>query len=142
MWIWIWIILAVFCLVLELFSGDFFVTCLAVGALVAAGAAGVGLNWLWCLAIFAVCSLLCLLFLRPPLVRWLHKGEDARVSNAEAVIGREGRVSQAIEQDGYGRVAIDGDDWKARSIDGGAIAEGARVRVISMDSIILTVEAI
>ena len=35
---------------------------------------------------------------------------------------------------------IDGDSWKARSVDGAAIAEGATVRVVKMESIIITVE--
>jgi membrane protein implicated in regulation of membrane protease activity len=56
------------------------------------------------------------------------------------MVGKEGRVSEDIIAGGYGRVAIDGDDWKARSIDGSAIAQGARVRVVKMDSIIATVE--
>ena len=56
------------------------------------------------------------------------------------MIGQQGRVSAAIEAGGYGRVAIDGDDWKALSADGGAIAKDVPVRVVKMDSIILTVE--
>jgi len=53
-----------------------------------------------------------------------------------------GRVSEPIEAGGYGRVAIDGDDWKSTSVDGVAIDKGTRVRVVKMDSIILTVEPI
>ena len=44
--------------------------------------------------------------------------------------------------DGYGRVLIDGDDWKACAIDNEAIAKGTKVRVVKMESIIITVEKI
>lgn len=55
-------------------------------------------------------------------------------------MGRIGRVSEAIEQGGYGRVAIDGDDWKAVSADGSYIPLGQNVRVVGRESIIITVE--
>ena len=42
------------------------------------------------------------------------------------------------EQSGY--VKIDGDVWKAVSTDLETIQRGERVRVVKMDSIILTVE--
>ncbi|MBR7066462.1 MAG: NfeD family protein, partial [Prevotella sp.] len=53
-----------------------------------------------------------------------------------------GRVSAAIEAGGYGRVAIDGDDWKAQSADGSQVEKDAWVKVIGRDSIIITVEKI
>ena len=87
-------------------------------------------------------SALSLLLVRPALIRKLHKPHRERLSNAEAMIGQTGRVSEPIEANGYGRVAIDGDDWKARSADGSAIKKGTRVRVIEMESIIITVEPI
>ena len=64
------------------------------------------------------------------------------MSNADAIIGRTGRVSAAIEAGGYGRVAIDGDDWKAQSADGSQVEKDAWVKVIGRDSIIITVEKI
>ena len=55
-------------------------------------------------------------------------------------MGRIGRVSQTIVEGGHGRVAIDGDDWKAVSADGTAIGQDEKVRVVGRESIILTVE--
>lgn len=68
-----------------------------------------------------------------------HPKENEKVSNADAIIGKEGRVSELISGTGYGRVAIDGDDWKAQSQDGMTIPVGSKVRVVSRDSIIITV---
>ena len=138
----IWVIISIVCLILELSSGDFFILCFAIGAAVAAIIAACGLSLTWQIILFAVISILSLLLVRPALIKKLHKPHRERLSNAEAMIGQEGRVSENIEAGGYGRVAIDGDDWKALSADGSAIEKNTRVRVIKMDSIILTVEPI
>lgn len=138
----IWVIISIVCLILELMSGDFFILCFAIGAAIAAIIAGCGLSLTWQIVIFAVVSALSLLLIRPALIKKLHKPHRERLSNAEAVIGQEGRVSEDIPAGGYGRVAIDGDDWKALSSDGNAIGKDTRVRVVKMDSIIITVEPI
>lgn len=135
-----WALVALICLILELTNGDLYILCFAIGA-VCSGVASLFTDSLVAqIVIFAVCSLLSVIFIRPVAVRWLHKGEEDRVSNADALIGRTGRVSQTIEAGSYGRVAIDGDDWKAESADGTAIPEGEKVIVIARDSIILTVK--
>ena len=61
-------------------------------------------------------------------------------SNVDALIGRIGRVTEAIEANGYGRVQIDGDSWKAKTRDGHPVENGMKARVLSIDSIIITVE--
>ena len=84
--------------------------------------------------------MLSLFFVRPAALRYLHKNDDQRVSNADAIIGREGRVVETIEADGFGRVAIDGDVWKAVTEDGSPIEKGQKVTVVSRESIIITVK--
>ena len=137
-----WVIIAVICLILELMNGDFFIMCFAIGGVCSSIAAAVGGNIYVQLAVFAITSVLSLFFVRPAALRYLHKNEDTRVSNADALIGQTGRVSEPIVADGFGRVAIDGDDWKALSIDGQPIEKDARVRVVSRESIIITVERV
>ncbi len=137
-----WALVSFVCLILELMNGDFFIMCFAIGGVCASIAAAFGVGIYGELLVFAICSVLSLFFVRPLALKYLHKGGEERVSNAEAVIGRVGKVSQAIEAGGYGRVAIDGDDWKARSASGEPIAKNAQVKVVSMESIILTVEAV
>lgn len=138
----VWIIISIICLILELSSGDFFILCFAIGAAIAAIIAGCGATPTWQIIVFALISALSLLLVRPKLLKKLHKPNRERPSNAEAMIGQEGRVSETIEAGGYGRVAIDGDDWKALSVDSSAIKKGTRVRVVKMDSIIATVEPV
>ena len=55
------------------------------------------------------------------------------------MVGRRGRVSQTVPVDGFGRVAIDGDDWKAQSADHVALPVGTPVRVVAIESIIISV---
>ena len=136
----LWVLVTVVCLILELTSGDLFILCFSIGALVTAVLSAFGLDFYGQLAVFVVASVLSLLFVRPSLVRRLHGRKKERLSNADALIGRIGRVSEAIEQGGYGRVAIDGDDWKAVSSDGTYVPMGQNVRVVGRESIIITVE--
>ncbi len=133
-----WTTLCVICLILELSSGDFFIMCFAIGALCAAIASTL-VGGIAQIIIFAVASVLCLAFVRPFALRYLHRANNDRASNSDAIIGRTGRVSETIEAQAYGRVAIDGDDWKAQSEDGDQIEKGALVVVKSINSTIITV---
>ena len=136
-----WAVICMLCLILELFSGDFFLMCFAIGALVSAIVSVIGTGFYSQLLIFAVVSLLSVFFVRPFALKYLHRGEG-RLSNAEALIGRVGTVSTTIAEHGYGRVALDGDDWKAAAVNGQEIAKGEKVRIVSMDSIIVNVERV
>jgi membrane protein implicated in regulation of membrane protease activity len=95
----------------------------------------------WQIVVFAVVSLLTFVFLRPVVIRFLDKKSEDVKTNADAVIGRKGVVSERIDSAQHtGRVAIDGDDWKAISEDGSVIEKGAEVKIVKLDSIILTVK--
>ena len=100
----------------------------------------VGLNVYWQIFIFAVFSLLSVLFVRPVALRWLHKNDPNRASNADALIGRTGKVTEAIKAGGNGYVQIDGDMWKAVST--ADIPVGTTVRVVGRESTIITVETL
>ena len=136
----LWALVSFICLILELTNGDFFIMCFAIGGVCAAIASALGVGFYGGLLVFAICSVLSLWLVRPTALKYLHKNADERVSNADALMGRIGRVSETIEAEGYGRVAIDGDDWKAVSANGGRIEKGANVKVVGLDSIIITVE--
>ncbi len=137
----VWAVLAVLGLILELTSGDFFIMCIAIGAAgsaIAAPFSGIYVQ----LAVFVVVTLFSLFRVRPFALRYLHKDDSKRVSNADALIGREGRVTMTIQAKGFGYVAIDGDRWKAVSCNDETIAEGTLVRIISRESTIVMVERV
>lgn len=135
----VWAVLAVLGLILELTSGDFFIMCLAIGAAGAAITAPFA-NLYWQIGVFAVVSLFSLFQVRPFVLRYLHNNEEKRVSNADALLGRKGRVSETIPAGGFGYVAIDGDQWRAVAVNDEEIAEGIRVKIVSRESTIVTVE--
>ncbi len=137
-----WTIIAMICLVVEMSSGDFFVTCFAVGALFSVVAALVDAPFWAQVVVFALFAVLSLRLLRPRLVKLIRRNADRRVSNADALIGRIGEVSETIKAEDYGRVKIDGDDWKAETDDEDDIAVGEKVRVIGRESIIIKVRRI
>ena len=133
--------MAVLGLILELSSGDFFILCFAIGAVGAAVVspfAGIYVQ----LVVFAAVTAFSIFLVRPIALRYLHRGEDRRVSNADALMGQKGTVSEAIKAGGYGRVAIAGDVWKAVAAGPEEIPQGTRVRVVGRESIIITVEKI
>ncbi len=135
-----WIVLAVVCLILELTAGDLFIICFSFGAVAAAIFAAFGLNIYYQLAAFSICTLICVFWVRPIAKRYFHKNEENRVSNADALIGRKGKVVEPVIADGYGRVQIDGDIWKAVTEGKEDIPVGATVTVISRSSTIITVQ--
>ena len=137
-----WAAVAVVCLILELMAGDFFIICFSIGAVFAAITAAVGGGIYLQLLMFAVFTLISLFWFRPFAQRYLHKGEDNRVSNADALLGRQGRVVETVKADGFGRVQIDGDVWKAVTNESADIPEGSNVRVIGRESTIITVESL
>lgn len=139
----IWVIIALICFILEIFTAGFAVACFSIGALFAALASAFGCGIFWQVMVFAIFTFLAFIFVRPFVMKTFFKESKTRETNGAALIGKHGRVSTAIDPSaGKGRVAIDGDDWKAVSADGNPIAEGTEVEVISIDSVIITVKTI
>ena len=64
------------------------------------------------------------------------------MSNADALLERQGRVVETVKANGFGRVQIDGDIWKAVTNESTDIPEGTNVRVIGRESTIITVESL
>ena len=137
----IWLVVAIVLVILEIMTAGFGVICFAIGAVFSALVAGLGGSITWQIVVFAVVSPLTFVFLRPVVIRFLDKKSKDVKTNADAVIGRKGVVSERIDSAQHtGRVAIDGDDWKAISEDGSVIEKGAEVKIVKLDSIILTVK--
>ena len=138
----LWAAIAVICLILELSSGDFFIICFSIGAVFGLLTALLGLNIYGQILVFALFSLLSIFLVRPVALRYLHRGDDNRVSNADALMGRIGSVVETVKANGFGRVKIDGDIWKAVTNEASDIPAGTRVRVVGRESTIITVELV
>lgn len=139
----LWVIIALICFIIEIFTSGFAVACFSIGAVAAAIGAACHCPLIWQIVLFAVFSLIAFVFVRPLILKVFFKADKGQKTNACAMVGKKGKVSADISPEtGYGRVAIDGDDWKAVSIDGSFIPKGTTVEVVSIDSIIITVKTI
>jgi membrane protein implicated in regulation of membrane protease activity len=137
----IWLIAAIVLVIFEICSATFGAICFAIGAGFSALAAGLGANLTWQIVVFAVVSLLTFVFLRPFILKFLDRKSKDVKTNADALVGRKGIVSERIDAAQHtGRVAIDGDDWKAVTEDGTVIEKGVEVEIVKLDSIVLTVK--
>ena len=136
-----WLIAAILLVIFEICSATFGAICFAIGAGFSALAAGLGANFTWQIVIFAAVSLLTFVFLRPFIMKFMDRKSKDVKTNADALIGRRGVVSERIDAKQHtGRVAIDGDDWKAVSEDGSVIEKGTSVEIVKREGIIITVK--
>ncbi|SJN22201.1 Putative activity regulator of membrane protease YbbK [Microbacterium esteraromaticum] len=129
-WAWIgWLVLIALFLVIEMLTLDFTFLMLAFGSVVGLVTDLVGVP-IWAQVIIAaVAAAAFILFLRPPLLHRLRRGEDPTKSNVAALIDLRGIALHDITQV-TGQVKLsNGDTWTARSADGTPIFEGSRVAV-------------
>lgn len=131
---WIaWLVLILLFLVIEMLTLDFTFLMLGIG-----GVAGLAADLLsapiWLQVIIAaVVAVVLVLFLRPPLLRRLRRGEDPTPSNVDALIGLRGRVVSTVSDHG-GQVRLaNGDLWTARSARSIPLEPGTSVLVDRID---------
>lgn len=133
-WAWIgWLVLIAVFLVIEMLTLDFTFLMLALGSVVGLITGLVGLP-LWAqLIIAAAAAALFILFIRPPLLRRLHRSEDPTKSNVDALIGLRGTALADITQI-TGQVKVsNGDTWTARAESGVAIPLGSPVLITAIN---------
>lgn len=137
-----WIIAALVLFIIEIMTSGFAIACLSVGCLLAAVGSAFELSLAWQIGLFALGSFLAFIFIRPLVLKLMNKNANKNniTTNTDNLIGRRAIVSAKIENDGYGRVKIDGDDWKARMEDDGEAEVGEKVTIVSQESVILTVK--
>ncbi|MBN1924832.1 MAG: NfeD family protein [Prolixibacteraceae bacterium] len=137
----IWLIASIVFFILEIFLPSFVVINFGVGALFATIIAGMGGTIQWQVVVFSVTSLASFFLIRPALKKWAYRRSDKVETNMNALVGRKGVVSETIDPDkNTGRILIDGDDWKARSLDGSIIEKNKKVTVTKVDSIVMEVK--
>ena len=137
--IWqIWLAIALALVIIEIITVGFAALCLAIGAVGAAVASCFTDSLVWQITVFAVFTLISFIYVF--MLKFLSRKKDSPKSGVEALIGRTAIVEEDIvAETNSGRVAIDGDRWKAVSEDGNNIMKGEKVVVLKVDSIILTV---
>ncbi len=141
---WIgWIVLILIFFAIEALTLDmtFLMLGFGGGAGLIADVAGAPL-WLQ-VVVAAIVAALFILFLRPPLLLRLRRGEDPTPSNVDALIGLAGVVVATVDGAG-GQVRLaNGDTWTARAAGGAEILPGAPVTVSRIDgatAVVTTIE--
>lgn len=135
----IWIAFAIVLFITEAVTVQLVAIWLAVGALVTAVAAYLGVTLWTQFFIFAAVSAIALLLSRP-FAKTFLKTEHVK-TNLDRVVGEIGVVIEDISGSVVpGRVNALGLDWSAVSADGKPIEKDSTVRVLKLDGVKLVVE--
>jgi membrane protein implicated in regulation of membrane protease activity len=129
----IWLVAAVLLAIGELLTpGMFFLGPVALAAVGAAVAAGIGGGAILQLLVFIAVSLASLAFLRPIARRHIRMPALTRTGTA-ALVGTKALVLQQVDANG-GRVRIGGEEWSARAyFEEQTLEPGARVEVAKIE---------
>lgn len=139
----IWILLGVLFFIIEIFTPAFVAACLGIGFLFGGLASALELSYAIQLIFFSVGTASSFFLVRPFILKIGYQDADKVKTNADSLVGKKGKVIEEINSAaGTGYVAIDGDQWKAVSIDNDIIGNNCQVEILSRDSIILTVKKI
>ncbi|MCI1018048.1 NfeD family protein [Microbacterium sp. C5A9] len=142
-WAWVgWLVLIALFLVIEMLTLDFTFLMLSFGSAIGLVTDFLGVPvWVQVL-IAAAAAALFILFLRPPLIKRLHRGEDPTKSNVDALVDLRGIALQDITQIS-GQVKLsNGDTWTARTAGSVAIPQGSPIAVNAIHGATATVRPV
>lgn len=128
----IWVLLALFLFVLEVFYPFFLFAALGLAASVSA-LFSVFFNTEVQLAAFAVSGLIIFFAIRPFVLRYLYSTKDVK-TNTQAMIGRTGIVIEDIVPHlNKGRVKVGGETWIGVSVDSQMIKKNEKVIIVNIE---------
>lgn len=142
-WAWIgWLVLIAVFLVIEMLSLDFTFLMLAFGSVVGLVTDLLGVPVWVQVIIAAAAAAVFILFLRPPLLKRLHRGEDPTKSNVDALLDLRGvALSEITQISGQVKLA-NGDTWTARTSTPVPIPSGAPIAVSVINGATATVRPV
>lgn len=134
----LWIIAALGFGVLEMKTSSFVTLWFAIGSLVAALVAALGMGINFQLVLFTVVSVALFAASRTIFKGALMRSATTLKTGVEAMVGQEAVVTEALSDPHGGTVRINGELWTARSLSG-PVAEGERVTVEQVEGLKLWV---
>ena len=138
---WIWLVLVLVLLVIELLTVGLTTIWFAAGALIAYGVALLGGSLGVQIFVFLAVSIVLFLLTRPIVIKRLNKSRVK--TNVDSLIGQTARVTEEIDPfRETGAAVLDGKTWTARSKDESVIPAGAKVKVLEVQGVKLIVEEI
>jgi len=135
----IWMILALILIGMEFITVGFMLVFFSFGALIACISAFFTDNLNIQMFVFAISSILSIIFFRPFLKRYLKVDRKATPSAVDAIIGKEAVVIKDISKHNFGQVKVEGAVWTAKSLNEQNINKGVTVFVVSVEGVKLIV---
>lgn len=123
----LWLILAALLGIIELIATTFYLLVLAAAALVAAGAAWLGMELEWQISLFAVIAIVGSVWVRR--IRSIPTKSDAQAEALQNLDQGQIVYVNAWDEAGCATVQYRGADWQARALDGEPRTQGAYVIV-------------
>ena len=134
-----WFIAAAVFFIAEIFIPGFIMASIGLGCLFSFGAASLGMGLAFQFVFFSMGVLLGFMGIKPLLKRF--SAENNVKTNYEGYVGRMAKVIEKIDPESdTGCISLDGDQWKAISLNNETIEAGKRVEIVKQDSIIFTVK--
>lgn len=139
--IWhLWILAAIVFFLLEIFIPSFLMASIGIGCILAFIGSLFNAPTALQIILFIIGTVTGFTGVKPLMVKYAYR-RKALKTNAGGLVGRIGKVIEEInEGKSTGCVAIDGDQWRSIPVSDQIIGIGEKVRVMSIDSIVLTVE--
>ncbi|MBD5097437.1 MAG: NfeD family protein [Lachnospiraceae bacterium] len=135
----VWLVVSAALIIAEIISLGLTTIWFAIGALAAALAAFLGAGISVQLIVFAVISVVFLIF-TAPVARKHFMGQPEK-TNVESLVGMIGVVTDTIDNlKSEGTVSLNGLEWSARSENGENIEKDCRVSVVSISGVKLIVK--
>lgn len=137
-----WLIGSVILIIIEIITLGLTTIWFAAGALVAAAAAAIGFPFFAQLVLFAVVSIILLIFTRPIALKYFNRGRVR--TNTESLVGKQAVVVEEINNlKATGQVVVNGQQWTARSVnDMLNIEKGAVVVICGIQGVKLMVNCL
>ncbi|MBT3385096.1 MAG: hypothetical protein HN778_15385 [Prolixibacteraceae bacterium] len=135
-----WVLAAILFFILEIFVPSFLMASIGVGCVFGFLGAVLGGSLTLQLILFIIGTLVGFIGIKPVMKKYAYRQKSLK-TNASGLVGRIGKVIEVIDENmNTGCVGIDGDQWKSITLSKEIIPVNERVRVVSLDSIVLTVE--
>ncbi len=131
----IWCICGVIFCIIEMFTPAMFFLNLGLACFITAISAALHMELIYQVIIFAVFAAAFLIWLRPVLIQ---KKNGQKPETIEMYVGKTAKVIETVTEES-GRIAVFGEEWQAKSLNGEVIEKGSYAQIVKNDSIIMYV---
>jgi len=138
---WLWLIVAVLALLIEIITiGRLVSIWFVFGAGLAFIAQVFHLGFTIEVIFFMIGSLVSFISMRPLVKRYLNKGQSP--TNADRYIGQQVRIIEAVSPEKWGAVTLQGIRWSCREVNNQAIDVDSLVEIIALEGAKLIVKKV